>query len=131
MLNFVCLAQKLWGDFVFYDRFVSLCKRKGVKPTRVAVDTGFNKGSVSSWKKNWEKGIDVRPTPDILSKIAKYFNVSTDYLLGEDDGRTAPVFDEDIMFALFEGDKDVTPEMFEEVKQFAKFVKERKKHEQS
>lgn len=116
---------------MFYDRFVFLCERKGIKPTRVAVDTGFNKGSVSSWKKNWEKGIDVRPTPDILSKIAKYFNVSTDYLLGEDDGRAAPVSDEDIMFALFEGDKDVTPEMFEEVKQFAKFVKERKKHEQS
>ena len=35
--------------------------------------------------------------------------------------------DEEIMFALFDGDKDITPEMFDEVKNFARFVREKHK----
>ena len=70
---------------MFYDRFMFLCNKKGVKGSRVAVDTGFNKGSVTSWKNKWIAGIDVHPTPDILSKIAGYFNCSIDYLLGLED----------------------------------------------
>lgn len=38
------------------------------------------------------------------------------------------VSDEEIMFALFDGDKDITPEMFDEVKNFARFVREKHKN---
>ena len=70
---------------MFYDRFLDLCNTKNVKPSRVAIDAGFNKGSVSVWKKKYEKGEDTQPTPEILSKIADYFNVSIDYLLEKTD----------------------------------------------
>lgn len=69
---------------MFYDNFLSLCTKKGVKPSRVAIETGFNKGSISSWKKNAEIGKDVKPTTEILEKIADYFDVSIDELLGNE-----------------------------------------------
>ena len=69
---------------MFYDRFIALCELKGVKPSRVAIELGFNKGTVSAWKKEHLKGNDVIPTAKILGAIAEYFNVSTDYLLGAD-----------------------------------------------
>lgn len=67
---------------MFYDRFIELCDKKGVKPSRVAIEKGFNKGSITSWKRNAEIGKDVKPTTEILEKIADYFNVSIDELLG-------------------------------------------------
>ena len=70
---------------MFYERFLDLCNEKGIKPSRVAVETGFNKGSISVWKKKYENGEDTQPTSEILSKIADYFCVTIDYLLGKTD----------------------------------------------
>lgn len=117
---------------MFYDRFLDLCKEKGVKPSRVATDTGFNKGSVSVWKKKYENGEDTQPTSEILSKIADYFNVSIDYLLGKtiqkasltDDKKQ----DDNIRFALWGGDAEIVDdEMMQDVRDFAKLIAEKKK----
>ena len=70
-----------------------------------------------------------------LAKISEYFGVTTDYLLtGEkakaptpSDGRT--VSDDDIKFALFGGDGDITDAMYDEVKRFAQMVKLREEAE--
>ncbi|MHC5226925.1 helix-turn-helix domain-containing protein [Enterococcus sp. LJL99] len=40
----------------------------------------FSKNSLYSWKKN-------KPSAEKLEKVADYFNVSTDYLLGRTDNR--------------------------------------------
>lgn len=70
---------------MFYARYVALCSDKNISPSKVAIECGFNKGSVSIWKKKYEKGEDVKPTPEILIKIANYFNVSVGYLLDVED----------------------------------------------
>lgn len=41
----------------------------------------------------------------------------------------AEVSDDDIMFALFDGDKGITEEMYEEVKNFARYMREKKAKE--
>lgn len=68
---------------MFYDRFVSLCDDKGVKPSVAAREIGFNKSTVSAWKRN-----GTTPNREILSKIANYFAVSVDHLLGNTDDPT-------------------------------------------
>jgi len=62
---------------MFYDAFLALCADKGVKPGRVADEIGINRATVTSWKKS-----GYTPRADQLSKIAKYFDVPTDFLLG-------------------------------------------------
>lgn len=73
---------------MFYDKYYELCKQKGVSPSAAAIEMGINKGTVSIWK---SKG--TTPQTVILGKIADYFGVSVDYLLGNEsvsDGPPAP-----------------------------------------
>lgn len=110
---------------MFYDIFVELCAKKGVKPTRAALDMGLSKATPTLWK---NKGYT--PRGDIINKVAAYFGVSVDYLLGNEEKEkpTAEkaVSDEELKFALF-GDATVSDEDFEDVKRFAEFIKNKKK----
>lgn len=62
----------------FFDRYAELCKTAGETPNSVAKIIGASSGSVTAWKNGTE------PRNTTLSKIADYFGVSTDYLLGKD-----------------------------------------------
>lgn len=62
----------------FYERFEWLCEEKGVTPTQAARDVGIRQSVVSMWKKRGST-----PSGKTLNKLAEYFEVSTDYLLGK------------------------------------------------
>lgn len=69
---------------MFYQRILKLCAERGVKITNVIAKMGMGSGNLSKWKAG---GI---PRGESLSKLADYFQVSTDYLLGRtDDPRPA------------------------------------------
>ena len=68
---------------MFYDTFLQLCNEKGVAPSRVALDLGYSKTTASKWKAG------SMPSADKLQNIADYFNVSADYLLGNEKTSTA------------------------------------------
>lgn len=78
---------------------------------------------------NYEKGLR-EPNSETLITIARFFGVTIDYLLGKEtktptlEGERS-VNDDDIKFALF-GDAEIDDELYEEVKAFARFAKERK-----
>lgn len=115
---------------MFYDLFCELCHKKGVSPTRATVEIGLSRTIGTKWKTT-----GATPQGETLSKIADYFGVSVDYLLGNEPKEKTPaepgertVSDEDIMFALFNGADDITDEMFEEVKRFAQFIQERERN---
>ena len=79
-------AQNSRGDIVFYDRFVYLCKQKGVTPTRAAIDAGISKSLVTKWKTNNVND----PSPDVLRRLSAYFNVPISELLGEEEKEKSP-----------------------------------------
>jgi len=62
---------------VFYDTYLMLCNKIGKKPSAVAAELKINKSNVSNWKSS-----GYTPRGEALQKIADYFQVSTDYLLG-------------------------------------------------
>lgn len=64
---------------MFYDKFEHLCILNNVKPATVAKQCGGNSNSAYSWKNG------TPPNSSIVIKIAKYFHVSTDYLLMDKD----------------------------------------------
>lgn len=61
-----------------YERFAQLLQEKNITPYRVSKETGVTQTTLSDWKTG-------RATPKIatLQKIADYFNVSLDWLTGE------------------------------------------------
>ena len=61
---------------MFWNTLVELCNKKGVSPNFVAKELGITSGTVTSWKKG------AIPRDTTLNKIAKYFGVTPEYLLG-------------------------------------------------
>lgn len=65
--------------YMFYDRFKGMCAEKKITPTRAALDMGFSNSITTKWKKTGA-------TPDgvTLAKIADYFGITVDELLGKE-----------------------------------------------
>ena len=64
--------------YVFWDIFVNLCTNAGKSTTAVILELGLSRSSVTTWKKG------TVPNNSSLVKIANYFNVSVNYLLGKE-----------------------------------------------
>ena len=71
---------------MFWEKFSQLCATRSKSPNGVAKELGLSSGSVTSWKNGKV------PHHGTLLKIADYFGVSVDYLLGKQE---APSVDED------------------------------------
>lgn len=67
---------------MFYDVYMQLCKNKNLSPSAAAIQSGINKGTVSVWKKKWEKGIDVDPDQTTIDKLCSFFEVQETDLRG-------------------------------------------------
>lgn len=65
---------------MFYTIYAELCHKIGRSPSWVAQQLSINKATVTYWKNN----PTAKPSNEVVCKIADYFNVSTDYLLGND-----------------------------------------------
>ena len=111
---------------MFYERFKQLCKEKGVSTSKAAIEAGLSKSTVTKWKQD----PNTKPSGNVIGKLCAYFGLSVSELLGEtenapaEEGRRA-VTQEDIKFALFGGDGEITDEMYDEVLNFAAFVRQR------
>ena len=62
-----------------FDRIMSLLRKKGMTQADLSRATGISTGLISQWKKRMQS-----PSAEKLKLIADYFNVSTDYLLGNE-----------------------------------------------
>lgn len=68
----------------FYERFEQLCRENGLKPQSREMQeiAGVSSPAISNWKQKHDEGKDILPNAEVLCRIAIYFKVSTDYLLG-------------------------------------------------
>ena len=64
----------------FLHRVLDLITSRGISKNKLLTDIKINKNAFVDWDKN--KTI---PGGDVVAKIADYFHVSTDYLLGRTD----------------------------------------------
>lgn len=113
---------------MFFDIFYDLCQKRGVSCKKAAEDMGLSNSITTKWKKT-----GATPSGDTLHKIAIYFGVSTDYLLGKEN-KKAPtadgersVSDAELKFALWGDCEDVDDDDLADVRRYAAFVRERKK----
>ena len=73
---------------MFYDRFKQLCEQKGVSCNKAVLDIGLSNATPTKWRKT-----GATPNGDTLNRIAAYFGISVDYLIGESTKKT-PAFTE-------------------------------------
>lgn len=74
------LQQNKGGIFVFFEQFDMLCKSNNTTPTEFVKNIlQLSTSKVTLWKNG------SLPKPEVLTQIAKYFNVSVGYLF---DGET-------------------------------------------
>lgn len=61
---------------MFFDTFSMLCEQKGVSLYKACTENGLNRSAVAKWKGG------AIPNGSTLATLAKYFGVTTDYLMG-------------------------------------------------
>ena len=66
------------------DRILALMKEEKITANALATELGLPNSAFSEWKRR-----KARPSVDVIIKIADYFDVTTDYLLGRTNKRYA------------------------------------------
>lgn len=69
-------------DSTVYIRIKELCDDNGISVNRLENELGLGQYSIGRLKNS------SNPTIDTIAKVAKYFDVSVDYLIGASDIRT-------------------------------------------
>ena len=64
---------------MFWEKFFSLCQSIGKSPNTVCKELGFSNATATHWKNQQI------PNGKSMNKLADYFGVSVDYLLGNTD----------------------------------------------
>lgn len=111
---------------MFYDIYCELCQQHGLTPSGAATKIGFNRASVTMWKNTGKA-----PKQDLLVRIAEYFGVSVDYLLGKENAPTTKgerdILDE-IDVAFYGDYKELTEDDKETLRAMARVMRERRKN---
>lgn len=58
-----------------YEKIIALMNERGIKPSKLEEALGLSHSSISKWQKS-------QPSAEALAKVADYFGVSVDFLLG-------------------------------------------------
>ena len=102
-----------------------LCKERNIPIAKLEKDCGFSNGYLNPKKM-------AKIPYDRAVVIAEYLGVSANLILTGEETKKVPtkkgersVSDDEIKFALFGGDGDITDEMYDEVKRFAAYIKQR------
>ena len=64
---------------MFYHNYLALCRQNDVSPTAAATQMGFSRSAVTRWSRG------STPHKYVLHTIAKYFGVSVDDLLSDEE----------------------------------------------
>lgn len=64
-----------------------LMEERNINQTKLAKDTNISTGNIGDWKSGRSM-----PSSKKLEILANYFNVSTDYLLGNENGNTTKAY---------------------------------------
>ena len=75
-----------------YERITTLCKERGVSGSRMCLDLGLSKSTLSDMKHGRTKGVSTATA----QKIASYFGVSVGYLLGEEEKEEKPAQEDEL-----------------------------------
>lgn len=108
---------------MFSDRLKQLRKMHGITQEQLAAIIGVERSSIGKY----EGKSQIIPSDDVKTKIADYFNVSTDYLLGRTDFpgpvQAPPVSDDALRAEVLDLMADLSDQDFQRVLDFVAGLK--------
>ncbi len=70
----------------FVERITALLEERGISKNKMLKEVGIASGAFGNWQRR-----GTIPRGETLQKLADYFNVSTDYLLGRESTKTIQI----------------------------------------
>lgn len=107
-------------DNIYYYR-----KRKGLTLEQLGDRIGVSKATIH----RYESGTIENIPSDKIEAIANACGVSPAAIMGWEEKETVRDTESDLKVALFGGDGEVTDEMWQEVKNFAQYIKSQRKND--
>ncbi len=121
-----------------YDIFKKLGSERGVTPYRVCKETGLTTSTISNWKAG-----RYTPKADKMQKIADFFGVSIEFLMGNEEKQESSIyfknedtanlaqemFEDEDMCSLFDMKRNMPPERFKAHMEFMKNLYKQEKGE--
>ncbi len=108
---------------IFVKNLNYYMKAKNITQADIISDLSVSSSTVS----NWCTGVKL-PRMGKIQMLADYMNINISDLVEAKEKEDKPVVtDNDVKVALFDGDKNVTDEMWDKVKKFAEYVKSKNK----
>ena len=108
---------------MFFDRFKKLCDERGISTYKACTDIGLNRSAVAKWKNGGQ------PNGSTAARLADYFGVTTDYLLGKEkspaNSDERDILDE-VDIGFYKGFKELTDEQKETVRDMVKLMRQRR-----
>lgn len=103
---------------ILYQRIKELCEEKGTTINKLENELGIGISSIQKWKNTYS------PSMDKIIKIANYFNVSVDYLLGRADVKTPipEILGDDDIITFQRARENMTPQDREKSLQMVKLA---------
>lgn len=108
---------------MFYDIYKTLCQQRGVSLSRAAAEIGLSNATVTKWKKT-----GAAPGGETLTKVAAYFGVSVDRLLGVEPP-AAELGMDDFTYALHSETQALTEENKQKLLEMARFFRQQQEKE--
>ena len=113
-----------------YNRIEFLCDSRGINITKMCKESGASRGALSDLKMGRTKSL----SSDTLNRIANYFGVSVDYLLGNEEKEKPAEKGEridlsDIEIGLLGDYKELTEENKATIRDMVRLMRERQKEE--
>lgn len=106
---------------ILLERIKILAKENKISLKDLSRTLGWGENTLYKWDTQ-------SPSVDKIDKVANYFNVSTDYLLGRTDLKRYVIPDERFQTFAAHIDDDATEEEIEEILAFIEFKKNLKKN---
>lgn len=109
-----------------YETIVRLCAEKGVNITELSRQSGASRGSLTDLKMGRKQSLSA----ETLTKIATYFGVSVDYLLGsaqKEEPQTEQIDLSDVDLGFLGDYKELTEENKATVRDMVRLMRERQK----
>ena len=100
-----------------FDMVKKLCDDQGISVNILEERIGLGRNTLYSWKKKVPSGSN-------LIKVADYFNVSTDFLLGRTDDSHIETI------AAHHDGEEWTDEELKEIERFKEFIRLKRKHQE-